>query len=329
MSLRAMIVALGFVFPACLSLAQTPPVLRLEEEIPLLNVEGRIDHLSVDLEGQRVFIAALGNNSVEVVDVPHGQRIAEIKALKEPQGVLYVQANQTLYVANGADGTVRSFDARTMQPVKTVVLGDDADNLRFDAKQQLLLAGYGRGAIATLGLDLASKGDVKLSAHPESFQLSADGQRLFVNLPRRYSVAVVDRGKQTVSATWEMLSAHANFPMALDEEHHRLVLVCHMPAKLLILDTNTGGFVARVSTVGNADDLFYDPSRDRLYVIGGEGYVDVLHVSDKTKLTSIAHVATARGARTGLFVPEWNKLLVAAPHRGANPARLLVYTLTP
>ena len=73
----------------------------------------------------------------------------------------------------------------------------------------------------------------------------------------------------------------------------------------------------------------HNPNRDRLYVIGGQGYVDVLHVSEKTRLTSIAHVATARGARTGLFVPEWNKLLVAAPRRGANPARLLVYTLTP
>ena len=213
----------------------------------------------------------------------HGQRVAEIKGLKEPQGVLYVQANQNLYVSNGADGTVRSFDARTMQAVKTVVLGDDAGNLRFDAKQKLLLAGYGRGAIATLALDLASKGDVKLSAHPESFQLSADGQRLFVNLPRSYSVAVVDRGKQTVSATWKMLSAHANFPMALDEEHHRLFIACHMPSKLQVFDTNTGGFVAKVTTVGDADDLFYDPSRDSLYVIGGEGYVDVLHVSRKNQ----------------------------------------------
>jgi len=108
-----------------------------------------------------------------------------------------------------------------------------------------------------------------------------------------------------------------------------LFIACHMPSKLQVFDTNTGGFVAKVTTVGDADDLFYDPSRDSLYVIGGEGYVDVLHVSERTKLTSIAHVATSPGARTGLFVPEWNRLVVAAPHRGANPARLLVYTLTP
>lgn len=329
MHLYRRLVVHTWILSGCLCMAQTSPVPRLEKEIVLPNVEGRIDHLSVDLQGQRVFVSALGNDSVEMLDIARGQRVAEIKGLREPQGVLYVPANQTLYVANGEDGSVRSFDARTMRPLKTVKLGDDADNLRYDAKHDLVLAGFGSGAIATLDLDFAVKSEVMLPAHPESFQLTADGQRLFVNLPRNMSIAVVDRGKQVVTAKWKDLGALANFPMALDEEHHRLFLACRMPARLLVVDTNTGNVVARRPTVGDADDLFYDRNRKSLYVIGGEGYIDVLHISDHNQLSSTNHVNTSPGARTGLFVPEWNRLFVAAPHRGSSPARLLVYSLAP
>ena len=329
MHLRGIVVAQSLVLFSCLCLAQAKPALRLENEIPLPNVEGRIDHLSADVQGQRVFVAALGNNTVEAVDMQHGQRAAEITGLKEPQGVLYVPANQILYVANGADGAVRSFDGRTMQLLKSVTLGDDADNLRYDKQHQLVLAGYGSGSVATLGLDLSVKNDIKLPAHPESFQLSADGHRVFVNLPRNLSVAVIDRDNHAVSATWNHLGALSNFPMALDEEHHRVFLACRMPARLLVVDTNTGRVVARTSTVGDADDLFYDRSRKSIYVIGGEGYIDVLHVSDENQLTSASHIDTAPGARTGLFISEWNKVIIAAPHKGSSSARLLVYSIAP
>lgn len=323
------VIAQSLMLSSCVCFAQSTPALRIEKEIPLPNVEGRIDHLSADVQGQRVFIAALGNNTVEAVDLQHGQRAAEIKGLKEPQGVLYVPANQTLYVANGADGTVRSFDGGTMQLLKSATLGDDADNLRYDVERKLVLAGYGSGAIATLGLDLAIKSETKLPAHPESFQLSADGHRLFVNLPGNLSVAVVNRDTDTVTAKWTHLGALSNFPMVLDEEHHRIFLACRLPARLLVVDTNSGAIVAGKPTVGDADDLYYDRSRKSIYVIGGEGYIDVLHISDENQLVSVAHVSTAPGARTGLFTPEWSKVLVAAPHRGSSVARLLVYSLAP
>ena len=328
MHILRIVIAQSLMLSTYLCFAQSTAAPRLEKEIPLPNVEGRIDHLSADVQGQRVFLAALGNNTVEAVDLQHGQ-LAEIKGLKEPQGVLYLPASQTLYVANGADGTVRSFDGRTMQFLKSTELGDDADNLRYDAEHQLVLAGYGSGAIATLGLDLALKNETKLPAHPESFQLSADGHRLFVNLPGNLSVAVVNRDTYTVTAKWAHLGALSNFPMALDEEHHRIFLACRLPARLLVVDTNTGVIVARTPTVGDADDLYYDRSRKSIYVIGGEGYIDVLHISDENQLVSVAHVSTSPGARTGLFVPEWSKVLVAAPHRGSSAARLLVYSLAP
>jgi len=329
---RALVLRLCLTTLACLtalcglSHAQTLPVLHLEREIPLPGVQGRIDHLSVDLVGQRVFLSALGNGTVEEIDLAQGRRAAEIKGLEEPQGILYLPSNSVLYVASGGDGTVRSYDGRTLQPLKSVSLGDDADNLRFNPVRNTVLVGYGSGAIAELGLDLSRRGEVRLPAHPESFQVAADGGRLFVNLPRNLSLAQVDLEKGTANAGWAHPGELANFPMAWDEQHARLYIACRTPARLITIDAATGKVLQRIPTVGDADDLFYDPARHLLYVIGGEGYIDVVRADAGGQLASVAHVPTAPGARTGLFVPQRNELLVAAPRRGEQPARVLIYS---
>jgi WD40 repeat protein len=326
MPLRNSLLIIAAALGCAVSLAQTP-ALKLEREIPLPGVEGRIDHLSVDLEGQRVFVAALGNGTVEVIDLRQGRRAGEIKGLKEPQGLLYLPSNHSLYVATGGDGMVRRYDGRTLALLKSVSVGDDADNLRYDLQRLRVLVGYGEGAIASLSWDLTDKVEVKLPAHPESFQFSADGAHLFVNLPQDQSVASINLTQLAVTAKWKNLGAQANFPLAVASGTDRIFIACRAPAQLLALNTKTGSVVERIVTVGDADDLFFDQPRGRIYVIGGEGFVDVVTAPESGKLNSIAHIPTAAGARTGLFVPTWNKLLVAAPHRGATPARLLVYSL--
>ena len=326
MPLRNSLLIIAAALGCAVSLAQTP-ALKLEREIPLPGVEGRIDHLSDDLEGQRVFVAALGNGTIEVVDFRQGQRAGEIKGLKEPQGLLYLPANHALYVATGGDGMVRSYDGRTLALLKSVSVGDDADNLRYDLQRERVLVGYGEGAIASLSRDLTDKVEVKLPAHPESFQFSADGRQLLVNLPQDQSVASIDLPKLSVTVKWKNLGARANFPMAVAPGTDRVFIACRTPAQLLALNTKTGSVVERIATVSDADDLFFDQPRGLIYVIGGEGFVDVVNAPNSDKLNSIAHIPTAAGARTGLFVPAWNKLLVAAPLRGASPARLLVYSL--
>jgi hypothetical protein len=95
--LEATIVALSSVY------AQSTSPLQLEREIPLPGVEGRIDHFSADVHGQRLFIAALENGTVEVLDIRKGERSTEIKGLSEPQGVFYSSQNDELYVASGGD----------------------------------------------------------------------------------------------------------------------------------------------------------------------------------------------------------------------------------
>lgn len=328
MLFRKFVLSFAFSVVCCLTPAQNP-ALKLEHVIPLPGVEGRIDHLSADVDGKRVFVAALGNGTVEVVDLNRGQRAGEIKGLKEPQGLLYLPSNRTLYVATGGDGMVRAYNGQTLALAGSVVLGDDADNLRFDHQTGSVMVGYGDGAIASLPLDLngKQKAEVRLSAHPESFQVSSDGSRVLVNLPNDQSIALIDPVSRKVISKWTHLGARANFPMAVDAGRLRFFVACRAPAQMLELHESDSAVSQRIATVGDADDLFYDAARKRIYVIGGEGFVDVVDAPDKGKLASLSHVATAAGARTGLFVPAWNQLLVAAPHRGAEPARLLVYSL--
>jgi DNA-binding beta-propeller fold protein YncE len=329
--LRSIVLVVSTSLLACFSSpAQQPSaVLNLEREIALPDVQGRIDHLAVDVAGNRVFVSALGNGSIEVVDLLKAQRTGQIKGLKEPQGLAYVSSNATLYVATGGDGSVRSYDSRTLKPLQRVTLGEDADNLRFDSRRGQLLAGYGNGAIAVLGLDLSRHANFPLPGHPESFQLAADGSHIYVNLPDNHSVASINLADQSVNAMWTHPSAAANFPMALDESIHRLFIACRKPARLLVLNEQTGAISSWLGTVGDADDIFYDAIRHFIYVIGGDGFVDVVQLRAADSMISRGRVSTAPGARTGLYVPEWNKLIVAAPARESQAARLLIFSTTP
>lgn len=221
---------------ATVAAAQSNVPLRLEKTIPLPDVQGRIDHMSIDVQNHRLFMAALGNNTVEVIDVKEGKRIHSIRGLREPQGVLYLPDVNRLYVANGVDGSLHIFDGTSYAPIKTVKLGEDADNVRFDPEKKHVYVGYGggSGALAVMNEDGTKVAEIALDAHPESFQLEKNGSRLFVNLPKSQKVAVVNRATALVVNTWGTGGAVSNYPMALDEEDHRLFIVCRTPAELRV-----------------------------------------------------------------------------------------------
>jgi YVTN family beta-propeller protein len=311
---------------AALAAAQSNEPLRLEKTIPLPDVQGRIDHLSIDVKNQRLFMAALGNNTVEVIDVKQGKRIHSIPGLREPQGVLYLPEVNRLYVANGDDGTLRIFDGSSYEPIKSIKLGDDADNVRFDADKKHVYVGYGSGALAAMTEDGTKVAEISLDAHPESFQLEKNGPRLFVNLPKSRKVAVVDRIKRSVVATWGTGGAFSNYPMALDEEDHRLFIVCRLPARLVVMDTNTGKVIEKLSVIGDSDDVFYDKARKRVYATGGEGGISVYQQQDPDHHNQIANVPTVKGARTSFFSPALSKMFVAVRRQGSELAAIRIYS---
>jgi DNA-binding beta-propeller fold protein YncE len=306
-----------------------PAPLTLEAKIPLGQVRGRIDHLAIDAGRQLLFVAELGNDSVGIVDLRAGTVVHRLSGLSEPQGVGWHAPTGTLYVANAGDGSVRLFQGPDFGAVGQIALGDDADNIRLDARRDRIVVGYGKGALALV--DPASRrkiGEVPLRGHPESFQFDEQGGRIFVNVPDARQIAVVDveAGRQTGSL--DLAGARSNFPMALDDEAHRLIAIARSPARLLAFATGDGKPIASAETCGDADDVFADSARKRLYVVCGEGAVDVFDRTDDG-YARVARVPTAAGARTGLFVPATGRLYVAVRAGSGAVASLWVFRAGP
>jgi DNA-binding beta-propeller fold protein YncE len=310
---------------AAIVLAQEGAPLVLKQTIPLPEVEGRIDHLDVDLSGQRLFVCALGNNTVEVVDLNKGERVHTISGLGAPQGVAYAAGR--LFVANDNGGLCNIYDGKDFQLLGKVDLKDDADNMRYDLASKRVYVGFGSGGIAILNTtDGKEIGSIKLAAHPEAFELEKQGHRIFVNVPSAHHVAVVDREKGEVIGTWAP-GAFGNFPMALDEADHRLFVGYRVPPKLIVLDTESGKAVASVSIAGDPDDVFYDSKHHRIYAICGAGKIEIIEQSDANHYKTVATIETVSGARTGLLVPERDTLFVAIPHHGSQPAEIRSYQI--
>jgi hypothetical protein len=319
----AILLAAGLIWPAATS-AQTASPLILEAKIPLGQVSGRIDHLGIDLKRQRLLVAELGNNSLGVVDLVAGKVLRRIANFSEPQGVAYAPFSDSVFVANAGDGSVQVLRGEDLAPLGRIELGDDADNVRVDATRKRVLVGYGKGALAVIDpVSLSKIADIRLKAHPEGFQIDETGTQAFVNVPDAHEIVVLDLATgSTRSLPTE--GARSNFPMAIDGEAHRFLVVFRSPPTLMALSSQDGHVAAKIETCGDADDVFVDRERRRVYVSCGEGVIDVLELGD-TGYRRLAHVRTVSGARTSLFVPELDRLFVAARAGSNEPAAIRVF----
>jgi DNA-binding beta-propeller fold protein YncE len=306
--------------------AQSAVPLKLKQTIPLSGVEGRIDHFAFDPAGERLFVCALGNNTVEVLDLLKGQRIHSITGLGAPQGIAYIPELDRIFVSNDKGGICKIYDGKSFQVVGELNFKDDADNVRYHEATKKIYVGFGSGGIAVVNaLDGKQVGSIKLSAHPEAFQLEKNGSRIFVNVPNSRHIAVVDRDKREVVAKWKTDLAFGNFPMALDESNHRLFIACRLPSNLVVLNTESGDVVAKLGISGDSDDVFYDSKRHRIYAICGAGKIDIIEQTGPKTYKALTKVDTASGARTGLFVPERDTLFVAVPNRGSQQTEIRSY----
>jgi DNA-binding beta-propeller fold protein YncE len=327
--MKALLVSLMALAFASAGTADADPLLVLEQTIPLDSVSGRIDHMALDGAGRRLFVAELGNGTVDVVDLQAGRAAGRIRNLHEPQGVAYVPDRDLIVVASAGDGTVRFYRAADLQPVKTIALGDDADNIRIDPTTGHVLVGYGNGGLAIIDPEtLSAVSDIRLPGHPESFQIEPRTNRAFVNVPDARQVAVVDIKANKQAAAWSASGLGSNFPMALGDPGEPLAVVFRNPAVLGVFNPATGAIAERIPTCGDADDLFFDAKRSRFYVACGEGAIDVVDYAS-TRLERIGHIATSKGTRTAFFAPQLDRLYVAARAGPGSQAAILVFRPLP
>jgi hypothetical protein len=306
------IVLLVAAFGVLADAGKAADLLVLDQTIPLRGVSGRIDHMAVDLGRKRLFVAELGNGTLDVVDLAAGSAVRRIEGLKEPQGVGYAPGADVVAVANARDGSVHLFHGADLSPAGMVNLGDDADNVRLDERTGNFVVGYGSGGLAVIEPVKASLvGRIPLPAHPEGFQLDSSNGRAVVNVPDARQIVVVDlqAGRQAMS--WRLPDFRANFPLAIDPDNRMIAVVFRSPARLVTFDSNVGDQTGNLATCNDADDVFFDSKRHRIYVSCGDGSVDIFQ-NDSGLYRRASVVKSATGARTSLFVPELDRLFVAA-----------------
>ncbi len=300
--------------------------LKFITSISLPDVSGRIDHLAFDKTHQIVLVAALGNNTIETVDLKNKKVIHSIKNLHEPQGVVFVSESNTIFVANGDNGECDSFNATIFQKTNTIKLPGDADNVRYDATAKKIYVGYGNGGIAIVdATSFTLLNEIQLDAHPESFQIDKDANKIYVNVPDEREIEIIDLQKNVVIDKWKMTEATSNFPMALDSVNHRLFIGCRHPAKLLVIDTQTGKTISAFNIDDDTDDVFYNSNNKEIYVSCGGGYVNVFKQKDANTYITNGNISVRSGARTSLFIPLLNQLIVAAPSHLDKDAVLFIY----
>ena len=199
--------------------------LRLDKEIAMPGVKGRIDHMDVNLKEHIVYMAALGNNTLEVIDIVGDKLLHSIKGLDEPQGVGYIPQHEEIVVANGGTGDCYFYNARTFEKVATVHLSSDADDIRYDSVSRKIYVGYGKGGIAVIDADTHKQiVNVPLPAHPEGFQIDKQLNRLYVNVPDAGITGVIDITNMKPIAQWPNQNRSANFPMAIDPVLHNVFI---------------------------------------------------------------------------------------------------------
>ena len=303
--------------------------LQLSATISMPGVKGRIDHFDVNVKDQLLYVAALGNNTLEVADITNGKIIHHIKGLDEPQGVCYIPATKEIMVANGGNWVCYFFNAYTLAKTATLHLGSDADDVHYDSVTNKIYVGYGSGGIAAIdAVSHQITGNVSLSCHPEGFQIDDANSKLYVNLQATGEVGVIEIGKMKLVNTWNKSHRNGNFPMALDAAENHLFVGYRHPGKLEVIDTRTGGLQGELTLGADCDDLYYDATGKRLYASGGGGYINIYLLQNNNKFKSIANIPTGNGARTSLLINRLNKFIVAQPAGYDHDAKLLVYSLS-
>ena len=279
-----------------------PPLLALRTRIPLPGVYGRMDHYGWDSKRANLIVSALGNDTVEIVN--SWKRVRTITGLEHPQAAVYVPGIDRIAVSSQS-GKLRFYDAESFELVKTLDFGanGDTDNMRYDPVSRHIYVGYGEGSHGALAVVDPATGErleeFKVGSHPESFQLERHGPRIFVNLPDQESIGVIEQKTGTVTK-WK-IPGHSNaHALALDEASHRLFAASLQPGRLTVVDTQSGKVVATLACILGVDDLWFDPTRKRIYAPGA-GAIDVFQQIDPDHYATLARVQVGAGAGSTSF----------------------------
>ncbi len=321
--------------------AQDNAPLRLVHTIPIPKVQGRFDHIEVDVEGKRLFVAGVESGSVEVLDLGAGKWMRSIPGFKGPTEICYVPELNKLFVVSRDDGMVRVFRGDSLELIDSLKLELGANRAFYDPASQYLYVGYG-GKLAGFSysrigiIDARSDkllGDM-IDQELQSSQILMDNgtRRIFAAVPEHARIDVFDAKDRQLVLTWATGGEAGD--IALDQTHHRLFVATRNPPQMMIVfDSDSGQEVASLPAEGRMNGVYYDARHKRIYVTCGRdlpsGFVFVYQQKDPDHYDLIGKVPSGPGAGTSLWLAQSNRFYVAVPAHEKQEAAILVFEPKP
>lgn len=303
-----------------------------------INVQGRFDHLLVDLKTQRLFTTPQAVKGVMVFDLKTRELIHTIPGIEIPHHLLYRDDLNRLYVTDGGNGgALKIFDGKTYDLLKSVPLLPDTDPSIYDPGTKLLYVENGgkdaKMDYSTINIINTTSGENLGSLTVDSegldgMAIEASGPRLYETDVAKNRIVVIDRTARKVIATWPITLGKTGVTLALDEPHHRLFVGCRS-GHIVVFDTATGKELQALPINQGVDDLHFDAKAKRLYAAcpNGAGSIDVYKQSDADHYVSLGQVPSGPGARTGELVSELGRYYVAVPQHDTTNAQILEYQI--
>jgi hypothetical protein len=333
--------------------AREQEALRLVQTIPLPGVAGRLDHMAVDLEKKRLFVAAVTNGTLEVLDLSAGKVINSLTGIKDTQDALFLGGHFNKLYVSSLDGTLRIFQGETFRLVQALKLEPDPNRLLYDPATDLIYFGYGgqNAGFETyerIGIMQAKRGaqsdqfvadmiaPTYRPGHLADLAMDDDG-RLLVCDSRADLIFQFDTRKRELLKSWPARGDGAG-DLSLDRARHRLFVGTRIPPEMTVYDSLSGRQIASLAGPETMDGVYYDAELRRIYMSGGRwygtpeaspGWVYVYQQQDPDHYELVSKILTRPGSGTSLFVPGLNRLYVASQAIGTQEAAILVFEPVP
>lgn len=299
---------------------------------------GDFDHFAADLKTNRLFLAAEDHGTLEVFNLKTGEHERTLQVVQIPHAIFFVPGTNSMIVTDSGQQLSPVLDATTFKVLGHIKLAPGADSSTYDAStgHLYIVTGGKDVAMQVSYLNEIDPGTGHLlrqlrldSDHAEAVRVEQHSGRIFVNIADKNYVAVVDKKDFEVIARWPISGAKTNLCMALDEQDHRIFVVTRNPTKMFVLNTDNGKTVAVLDVPSVSDGVFYDSLRKRIYVPGAVGEIGVYQQIDPDHYRELARVASEKGAKSGILVPELNRLYVAASPGTRVGGAILWYAIEP
>lgn len=314
--------------------AQAPPLRLVARDAMPATVTGRFDHLTADVAGNRLFLAAESAHQVLIFNLRSGQYERAIDGIQIPHAIFVRPDLNRIYVTDGGAG-LKIYDGASYALLKSVPLKVDADSIGYDAAGHTLYIDNGGGdagetfsMFTAVNTDSGEKtAEMKIDGDTlEAMALARTSPLIYINNRAKNQIAVVNRETHDIVASWPVTLAKGNVALALDEAGHRLFAGCRSGA-IVVFDTRTGKELQALPIPPGVDDLIYDASGHRLYAAtgAGTGAIAVYRQRTPDRYQRLGDVPSAPGGKNEVLAAQLRRLYVTIPPHQGQAGAVYVY----